>query len=155
MKQILLHVQNYLKTKAVGFYLLAVVALLSLIATIAYLVGYVGSKYMSVVVLIMLICAFVVTGVLMAFKKTSAFAPISAGVFNLAGFCMFIRTVYMYFTEVFYGGISAEAIQSLNPCLIICMLFMLINVILSVVCVFVRQNKKTVINTAEEVIDEK
>ena len=51
---------------------------------------------------------------LACFKYTERFAPVALTVFELISFYMFMLYGYMYFSTLFYNGISAEAISLMH-----------------------------------------
>ena len=103
-------VKKFFKKKTVGFYLSAVAALLSLVTAIVYAAAYNGSNYMSWAAFAMFVLAFVAFVALSLFGVTYRFAPAVGGVLDLIAMCLYIGAVYMYLSEVFYGGITAAAV---------------------------------------------
>ena len=131
------------REKSVGFYVAVLTAGLSLVNAIVYVTGYASSEYFSWSVFVCALLAALSFAALCWNKFTLPFAPVVLGLFDLAAFLAFIRYTYAYLSEVFYGGITAEAFKTIEPIFIACVLLLLIGVILSIVAICLPQRKKT------------
>ena len=115
-RKAVLTVKNFFKSRGLGFYFTAGAVLLSLIQLIIYstafsTVDFVKYKHWTVIFCSVLA---ILSGIgLSCTKWTERFAPLAAFVCALASFLMFIRYGYMYFTELFFAGVSAEAISQM------------------------------------------
>ena len=133
-----------IKRKSAGFYVSMSAAIIAFAASITYAVGYATSIYFTWWVFVSAFFAFVTFFALCWHRYTVPYAPVACGVLSLTALLVFIRRTYVYLSEVFYGGITAEAMKNVDPIFIVCMVFFLICVILSVVGICLRQEKKSV-----------
>ena len=140
-------VKKFFKKKTVGFYLSAVAALLSLVTAIVYAAAYNGSNYMSWAAFAMFVLAFVAFVALSLFGVTYRFAPAVGGVLDLIAMCLYIGAVYMYLSEVFYGGITAAAMAELDPAFVFCLVASVVCIGLFIAGIFVRQRKRVKADT--------
>jgi hypothetical protein len=53
--------------------------------------------------------------VLLLIEFTSSLAPVALWIGSFATFLVYINNIYMYFTGIFYNGVSAEAFQLIDP----------------------------------------
>ena len=150
---------SYFTNKPVLFYvglgLSGFAALLSLIVATVYGACYAHSVYYSgwgvalPIVGAGLFAAAVTVKVF--FNKIPYADVIGAGVLwllSFLGFILFINTSYLYFSEVFYGGFSAEALANMDAAYIVCLLFFVLAIILSNIGMFMLGAKR-VKQTAE------
>ena len=114
-----------------GFYLPCVAALLSLIASIIYIAGYMGSSYYNILPFLFPLIGAVLFFGLIFFKLTERFAALVTEIFTFLGFLFFIRYVYLYLSTVFYDGISLQAIANISPVFTCVLLFELIAIVLA------------------------
>ena len=114
-----------------GFYLPCVAALLSLIASIIYISGYMGSSYYNILPFLFPLIGAVLFFGLIFFKLTERFAALVNEIFTFLGFLFFIRYVYLYLSTVFYDGISLQAIANISPVFTCVLLFELIAIVLA------------------------
>ena len=114
-----------------GFYLPCVAALLSLIASIIYIAGYMGSSYYNILPFLFPLIGAVLFFGLIFFKLTERFAALVNEIFTFLGFLFFIRYVYLYLSTVFYDGISLQAIANISPVFTCVLLFELIAIVLA------------------------
>lgn len=114
-----------------GFYLPLAAALLSLIASIVYIAGYLNTSYYNVTAFLFPLLGFVFFVAMSLFKWTKNYAAIALELFTFLGFLFFIRYVYLYLSTVFYAGISFQAIGTLSPVFVIVFFFELVAIVLS------------------------
>ena len=134
-------VKNFLRKKTVGYWLSLFGAVLSLITAVVYAAAYAGSNYMSWLSFAMLLFAFAAFLLLSAFDISAPFAPAAAGIFDLVAMCLYIDGIYMYLTEVFYGGVNAASMAELDPAFVFCLLAEIVCVGLGIAGVFMRQRR--------------
>lgn len=116
--------------KTVGFYF-SVVSMIFLIL----------SEYYSNVVFIPAIIGLVLSVILLIFNKTSKYSPIVLWVCTFISFLLFIQAIYMYFTGVFYNGVTSEAIALINKGVLVSVVFYLITCVISNIAVWLKQSK--------------
>ena len=144
---------TYLKKKAPGYYVCVGAATISLAAALTYIIGFSSdamSKYLSVGVFFLSLAAFLCVGGLSVVDMTLPFAPLAGGLLTLASQCLCIRTVYMYFTEMFYNGVSMEAIAALDKSFVVYFIFTIIAVIAYIVSLFMAKTKREKKETNDE-----
>ena len=98
--------------KTVGFYFSVVSMILLILSMVLYKTKFTGilSEYYNNVVFIPAIIGLVLSVILLIFNKTSKYSPIVLWVCTFISFLLFIQAIYMYFTGVFYNGVTSEAI---------------------------------------------
>lgn len=110
-------VKEFFKSRSLGFYFLAAAVLLALIQLIIYSAAFsdpafVKYKHWSVILFsVLAMCSGL--GLCLT-RKTEYFAPLAVFVFELLSFVMFVKYGYMYFSELFFAGVSAEAFAQMN-----------------------------------------
>ena len=57
--------------------------------------------------------------VLLVFGPTTEFAPVALWLTTFASLLAYVTNIYMYFTGVFYNGVSLEAFQLIDPTVLI------------------------------------
>lgn len=129
------------KEKTVGFYLSVAAAILSILLAIVYACGYNHSVYMSWTVFALALIAGIVFFILAIFKPTQPFAAVVMEVLVFLSFLVFIRTVYMYFSEVFYGGFSFSGLSNVNPIFYTCLILFILSIVLSNIGIYAKFNK--------------
>ena len=138
-------VENFFSRKKTGFYIGVVAAILSLICVATYVIGFRPDgelgEYISHGVWILMFFAFLSFAVLSLFKQTSNLAAVAMGVFSLIALLLFIKDGYMYFSTIFYGEVTIAGFFGMNLAYLISMLSLLFVVILSNVCVYLKQEK--------------
>jgi len=113
---------QHLKNKSAGFYFALTIGLLSLIQLIVYLCGFLDPQWepyfdRSVVILSALAAGLGILPCLVsAFSPVKAASHYGAGLcllFGFLSFLMFNRYGYMYYSELFFGGIEFRLILSM------------------------------------------
>ena len=113
---------NHLKNKKAGYYFVMAISLLSLIQLIIYLVAFLDSQwesYFDISIVIFSSLAFlsglislVIDGIF-NIKEATHFGGGLCLLFNFLSFLMFNRYGYMYYSQVFFGGIEFRLIISM------------------------------------------
>lgn len=129
--------------KTVGFYFSVVSMILLILSMVLYKTKFTGilSEYYSNVVFIPAIIGLVLSVILLIFKKTSKYSPIVLWVCTFISFLLFIQAIYMYFTGVFYNGVTSEAIALINKGVLVSVVFYLITCVISNIAVWLKQSK--------------
>ena len=135
-------IRKFVTSVSVGYWLSLGAAVLSLVTGIVYAAAYNGSNYMSWAAFAMFVVAFVAFAVLASLDATYRIAPAVGGTIDLIAMCLYISAVYMYLSEVFYGGITAAAMAELDPAFVFCLLASVLCVALFVAGIFVRQRRR-------------
>lgn len=129
--------------KTVGFYFSVVSMILLILSMVLYKTKFTGilSEYYNNVVFIPAIIGLVLSVILLIFNKTSKYSPIVLWVCTFISFLLFIQAIYMYFTGVFYNGVTSEAIALLNKGVLVSVVFYLITCVISNIAVWLKQSK--------------
>lgn len=129
--------------KTVGFYFSVVSMILLILSMVLYKTKFTGilSEYYSNVVFIPAIIGLVLSVILLIFNKTSKYSPIVLWVCTFISFLLFIQAIYMYFTGVFYNGVTSEAISLINKGVLVSVVFYLITCVISNIAVWLKQSK--------------
>ncbi len=129
--------------KTVGFYFSVVSMILLILSMVLYKTKFTGilSEYYSNVVFIPAIIGLVLSVILLIFNKTSKYSPIVLWVCTFISFLLFIQAIYMYFTGVFYNGVTSEAIALINKGVLVSVVFYLITCVISNIAVCLKQSK--------------
>lgn len=129
--------------KTVGFYFSVVSMILLILSMVLYKTKFTGilSEYYNNVVFIPAIIGLVLSVILLIFNKTSKYSPIVLWVCTFINFLLFIQAIYMYFTGVFYNGVTSEAIALINKGVLVSVVFYLITCVISNIAVWLKQSK--------------
>lgn len=129
--------------KTVGFCFSVVSMILLILSMVLYKTKFTGilSEYYSNVVFIPAIIGLVLSVILLIFNKTSKYSPIVLWVCTFISFLLFIQAIYMYFTGVFYNGVTSEAIALINKGVLVSVVFYLITCVISNIAVWLKQSK--------------
>lgn len=129
--------------KTVGFYFSVVSMILLILLMVLYKTKFTGilSEYYNNVVFIPAIIGLVLSVILLIFNKTSKYSPIVLWVCTFISFLLFIQAIYMYFTGVFYNGVTSEAIALINKGVLVSVVFYLITCVISNIAVWLKQSK--------------
>ena len=122
--------------KTVGFYFSIVSMILLIISMVLYKTNFTG-----ILVFIPAIIGLVLGVILLIFNKTAKYSPIVLWVCTFISFLLFIQAIYMYFTGVFYNGVTSEAISLIDKGVLVSVVFYLIACVISNVAVWLKQSK--------------
>jgi uncharacterized membrane protein len=124
--------------KQKGFYVSLASIVLLLIANFCYLFGFkeLLLEYNNSNVMLVGVIGIVVFAVLLLVKYTSNYSPIILWMVTLVSFLLYILNIYMYFTGVFYNGLTAEAFGLIEPIVLISTVLFLLAVIVSNVSMY-------------------
>lgn len=102
--------------RKIGFYFSAVSAVTLIAAVLSYMLGFTDLllEYNSPNVLPIAIVGIVLFFVLLLIGPTSNLAPLAMWITSLISLATYISNIYMYFTGIFYNGISAEAFKLID-----------------------------------------
>lgn len=127
---------NFYKQK--GFYVSLLSIVLFLVANFCYLFGFNGLllEYNNSNVMVISVIGILVFVVLLLIKYTANYAAIILWMVNVVSFLLFILNIYMYFTGVFYNGLTAEAFGLIEPIVLVSLVLFLSSVIVSNVSMY-------------------
>ena len=107
--------------KRIGFYC-SVASILTLVAAmLSYVNGFTDTllEYNSDNVMSIATIGVAAFFVLLVFGPTTEFAPVALWLTTFASLLAYVTNIYMYFTGVFYNGVSLEAFQLIDPTVLI------------------------------------
>lgn len=128
--------------KKIGFYFSLISIVTLIMATISYINGFTDNllEYNDsnvMVAVIVGICAFVA---LLLFKPTANYAPIVLFGGAFASFLLYIKNIYMYFTGIFYNGISAEAFALIDPIVFKCTIMYVVACVIANIAMYMKHS---------------
>lgn len=108
---------NFKFFKKVGFYFSLVSVICLIAAAVSYTNGFTGTllEYNGGNVMTVALVGIAAFVLLLVFKPTTNYAPLVLWVGSFASLLAYINNIYMYFTGIFYNGISAEAFALIDP----------------------------------------
>ena len=133
---------NFEFFKRIGFYFsLASVATL-LAAVFSYTYGFTGVllEYNSPKVMTIALISIAVFAALLVFEPTSNYAPFALWIGVFVSFLAYIFNIYMYFTGIFYNGVSAEAFKLIDKTVLVSTIFIVIALITSNIALYLRHS---------------
>lgn len=108
---------NFSFLRRIGFYVSIASIVTLLAAVVSYTSGFTGVllEYNSSNVYTISLLSIAAFAVLLLIEFTSSLAPVALWIGSFATFLVYINNIYMYFTGIFYNGVSAEAFQLIDP----------------------------------------
>ena len=108
---------NFSFLRRIGFYVSIASIVTLLAAVVSYTSGFTGVllEYNSSNVYTFALLSIAAFAVLLLIEFTSSLAPVVLWIGSFATFLVYINNIYMYFTGIFYNGVSAEAFQLIDP----------------------------------------
>lgn len=108
---------NFSFLRRTGFYVSIASIVTLLAAVVSYTSGFTGVllEYNSSNVYTFALLSIAAFAVLLLIEFTSSLAPVVLWIGSFATFLVYINNIYMYFTGIFYNGVSAEAFQLIDP----------------------------------------
>ncbi|HAS56229.1 MAG TPA: hypothetical protein DEF61_04905 [Firmicutes bacterium] len=146
LKSILTYIKETITSKKTGFYISLIAAILCSISSFIFQFHYKGTTYYSLNPTIYADVGLILFAFLSLFRATSTIGAAFLSLFSLLSMLSFINATYMYFSELFFSGISMSALKSIDKMYVIILVLYLIAIIASNVSVYVRQNKIEVID---------
>ena len=122
---------NFNFYKRVGFYI-SIVSIVTLIAAaLNYTWGFTGVllEYNAPNVMIIACIGVVAFFLLLVSKLTSNYAPMVLWAVSFVSLLAYVNNIYMYFTGIFYNGVSIEAFALIDPTVMISTLLFVISFI--------------------------
>ena len=112
---------NFEFFKRIGFYFSLASAATLIAAAFSYTKGFTDTllEYNSDNVMSIAAIGVAAFFVLLVFGPTTEFAPVALWLTTFASLLAYVTNIYMYFTGVFYNGVSLEAFQLIDPTVLI------------------------------------
>ena len=135
--------KDFFAKKTIGYYLGLVAAILLVFVGIFYGVTYAAETayYNAIVWLLAVVGGLGYIG-LSCFDITAPFAPIAVGWGALGTFVAHLRYVYMYFTNIFFNGVTMDALLSMNFTVVLTIIGPIVCLILAIISFFTKPLKK-------------
>lgn len=135
---------NFEFFKRVGFYF-SIASVATLIAgVISYTYGFTGIllEYNADNVLKIALIGIAVFAAMLIIEPLSNYAPIALWVTAFASLLAYVTNIYMYFTGVFYNGVSLEAFGLIDPIVLISTLLIFVGFILANVSMYMNHSSE-------------
>ena len=116
-----MRILNFGFFKRIGFYFSLASAATLIAAAFSYTKGFTDTllEYNSDNVMSIAAIGVAAFFVLLVFGPTTEFAPVALWLTTFASLLAYVTNIYMYFTGVFYNGVSLEAFQLIDPTVLI------------------------------------
>ncbi len=133
---------NFTFFKKVGFYfsLASVVSLIA--AAISYTNGFTGTllEYYRGNVMTAAMTGIIAFVLLLILKPTADYAPLVLWIGSFVSLLAYINNIYMYFTGVFYNGLSAEAFALIDPVVFTTTILFLISFVTANIAMYMKHS---------------
>lgn len=137
---------NFKFFKKIGFYVSLISAICLVAANVSYRSGFTGNllEYNVNNVMPVALAGIGAFVLLLLFKPTSNYAPLAlwGGVF--ASLLVYIKNIYMYFTGIFYNGVSAEAFALIDPVVLKSTLLFVISFVTANIAMYMKHSVEEV-----------
>ncbi len=141
---------NFVKTRTVGYWLSCCAALIVFVQAFVYLTEFGNDvEKMSWAAFALSLCGAVLFAGLSVSRYTAPYAPVALAACSFVAFLQFISRQIIYLSDVFYGGVTASAIASLNGTFVACVVLLIVSTGLAVAGIFMKQSKKETDNEKE------
>lgn len=138
---------KYLKTRTVGFWLSLAAALIVAAQAFVYVAAFGNDvEKMSWAAFALSLVGSVAFFGLSVSRYTSSYAPAVLAACAFTAFLQFISKQIIYLSDVFYGGVTASAIASLNGSFVACLVLLILGTGLATAGIFIRQYRAEVCN---------
>ena len=124
---------NFEFFKRVGFYF-SLASIVSLVAgALSYTFGFTDTllEYNADNVLTVALIGIAVFAVLLIIEPVSNYAPVALWATAFVTLLTYVSNIYMYFTGVFYNGVSAEAFALIDPIVFVSTILIIVGFVLS------------------------
>ena len=136
---------NFKCFKKVGFWLSLISVICLVAAALSYTNGFTGTllEYNSGNVMTVALTGIGLFVLLLLFKPTANYAPMALWIGSFASLLAYINNIYMYFTGVFYNGVSAEAFALIDSVVLISTVLFVVSFVIANIAMYMN-------HTAEE-----
>ena len=133
---------NFEFFKRAGFYV-SLASIASLVAAaLTYTLGFTDAllEYNSSNVMSIALIGIVAFFVLLVLEPTSNYAPLVLWLFSFASLLAYVSNIYMYFTGVFYNGVSLEAFKLIDSTVLISTALFVVSFVAANVAMYLRHS---------------
>ena len=126
--------------RSIGFYFSAVSLVTLIIAVTTYTTGFTGGllEYNGTNVLNIALIGSAVFVALLLFEPTANLAPLALWISVWMSILAFAKNVYMYFTGIFFNGVTAEAFGLIDDVVINCIVLFVVSFVTSNIALYCR-----------------
>ena len=135
---------NFKFFKRIGFYVSLISAVCLLAANASYRSGFTDNllEYNINNVLPVALAGILGFLVLLLFRPTSDHAPLALWGGAFASLLVYVQNIYMYFTGIFYNGVSAEAFALIDPAVLTSTLLFAAAFVMSNIAIYMKHSAK-------------
>ena len=128
--------------RRIGFYFSLASVITLIAAALSYVNGFTGVllEYNSSNVLNIALIGVALFFVLLVIDFTSNYAPLALWIVSFVSLLAYVNNIYMYFTGIFYNGISAEAFALIDPTVMISTVLFVISFVLGNVAIYLNHS---------------
>lgn len=128
--------------RRIGFYFSLASVITLIAAAFSYVNGFTGVllEYNSSNVLNIALIGVALFFVLLVIDFTSNYAPLALWIVSFVSLLAYVNNIYMYFTGIFYNGISAEAFALIDPTVMISTVLFVISFVLGNVAMYLNHS---------------
>ena len=133
---------NFAFFKRIGFYF-SVASIATLLAAVfSYTYGFTGVllEYHSSNVMTIALIGVAIFFALLIFEPTSNYAPLALWIASFVSLLAYVSNIYMYFTGVFYNGVSLEAFQLIDSSVLISTVLFIISFVTGNIAMYMRHS---------------
>lgn len=128
--------------KRTGFYLSLASVVTLIAAALSYTYGFTGVllEYNSSNVLKIALIGIAIFFALLIFEPTSNYAPLALWISSFVSLLAYVFNIYMYFTGVFYNGVSLEAFQLIDKTVLISTVLFIVSFVAGNIAMYMRHS---------------
>lgn len=133
---------NFEFFKRIGFYF-SLASILTLVAgVLSYTYGFTGVllEYNADNVMKLALVGVAVFAAMLIIEPLANYAPVALWVTAFASLLAYVTNIYMYFTGVFYNGVSLEAFGLIDPIVLISTLLIIVGFVLSNIAMYMNHS---------------
>lgn len=137
---------NFKFFKKIGFYVSLISAVCLVAANVSYTNGFTGNLLEYNVNNVMPVTFAGIFGfaALLLFRPTSNYAPLVLWGGAFASLLLYVNNIYMYFTGIFYNGVSAEAFALIDPVVLTSTLLFAVSFVLANIAMYMKHSVEEV-----------
>lgn len=136
--------KTFITSRSLGFYFLVSALILSLVQIVIYNVAFSANDFIQYKHYSVILCASlaIVCGLLLSLTKwTDSFAAYITFFLELLSFLMFLKYGYMYFSELFFAGVTWTRITQMYYGYMASIILYLIIFVITIASFFMKQRK--------------
>lgn len=133
---------NFKFFKKIGFYVSLISAVCLVAANVSYTNGFTGNllEYNVNNVMPVSLAGIGVFVLMLLFRPTSNYAPLVLWAGAFASLLVYVNNIYMYFTGIFYNGVSAEAFALIDPVVLTSTLLFVVSFVMANIAMYMKHS---------------